>query len=75
MLRITDTGIHHIDSDGMPVLSNATVLVPMGQEFEVADKLESSVHSLEVRDMDDGRLNVVFWQSMQGVLHRAAAAL
>ena len=75
MLRITDTGIHHIDGDGIPVLSNATVLVPMGQEFEVADVLESTVHSLEVRDMDDGKLSVVFWQSMQGVLQRAAAAL
>jgi hypothetical protein len=75
MLRITDTGIHHIDELGMPVLSNATLLVPMGREFEVSDMLESTVPSLEVRDMDDGRLNVVFWQSMQGVLERAAAAL
>lgn len=75
MLRITDTGIHHIDELGMPVLSNATMLVPVGQEFEVADLLESTIHSLEVRDMDDGELRVVFWQSMSGVLHRAAQVL
>jgi hypothetical protein len=75
MLRITDTGIHHIDELGMPVLSNATLLVPLGREFEVADELESTVPALRVRDMDDGKLSVVFWQSMQGVLHRAAASL
>jgi hypothetical protein len=73
MLRITNLGVAHIDRDGIPVLSNATVLVPMGREFEVADMLESTVHSLQVKDMDDGMLHITCWQSMQGVLHRAAA--
>ena len=75
MARITDTGIHHIDEMGMPVLINATVVVDMGQEFEATDMLESTAHSLEVRDMDDGRLSVTCWQSMQGVLQRAAQSL
>ena len=75
MVRITDLGIAHIDEFGIPALTNATVLVPTGQEFEVADELEATVHSLEVHDMDNGELRVTCWQTMEGILHRTARAL
>ena len=75
MVRITSFGVADIDESGIPVLTNATVLVPMGQELEVADELEATVHSVKVHDMDDGELRVTCWQTMKGILHRTAQAL
>ena len=75
MARIHSTGIGHIGEFGTPQLINATVVVDVGMEFEVVDLLESTIHGLQVTDIDDGELQITCWQSMQGVLHRATASM